>query len=84
MGSLAERECRVFPLSSKKIARAINAASGNRPLVVLANLSLRRLTRVDAEFAARVRRRDWTSGCELRRSHSGGMIACTEPTSRAR
>jgi acetyl-CoA carboxylase carboxyltransferase component len=29
----------LFPLSSKKIARAINAASGNRPLVVLANLS---------------------------------------------
>jgi acetyl/propionyl-CoA carboxylase alpha subunit/acetyl-CoA carboxylase carboxyltransferase component len=29
----------LFPLSSKKIARAINAASGNRPMVVLANLS---------------------------------------------
>ncbi|MCL4810453.1 MAG: hypothetical protein KJ062_22040, partial [Thermoanaerobaculia bacterium] len=29
----------LFPLASKKIARAINAASGNRPLVVLANLS---------------------------------------------
>lgn len=29
----------LFPLSSKKIARAINAASGNRPVVVLANLS---------------------------------------------
>nr|WP_092623529.1 carboxyl transferase domain-containing protein [Jiangella sp. DSM 45060] len=29
----------LFPRSSKKIARAINAASGNRPLVVLANLS---------------------------------------------
>jgi len=29
----------LFPLSSKKLARAINAASGNRPLVVLANLS---------------------------------------------
>jgi acetyl-CoA carboxylase carboxyltransferase component/biotin carboxyl carrier protein len=29
----------LFPLSSKKVARAINAASGNRPLVVLANLS---------------------------------------------
>jgi acetyl-CoA carboxylase carboxyltransferase component len=28
-----------FPRSSKKAARAINAASGNRPLVVLANLS---------------------------------------------
>ncbi len=29
----------LFPFGSKKIARAINAASGNRPLVVLANLS---------------------------------------------
>jgi acetyl-CoA carboxylase carboxyltransferase component len=29
----------LFPASSKKTARAINAASGNRPLVVLANLS---------------------------------------------
>ena len=29
----------LFPLASKKIARAINSASGNRPLVVLANLS---------------------------------------------
>ena len=29
----------LFPLSSKKIARALNAASGNRPVVVLANLS---------------------------------------------
>jgi acetyl/propionyl-CoA carboxylase alpha subunit/acetyl-CoA carboxylase carboxyltransferase component len=29
----------LFPRSSRKTARAINAASGNRPLVVLANLS---------------------------------------------
>jgi acetyl-CoA carboxylase carboxyltransferase component len=29
----------LFPLSSKKVARAIRAASGNRPVVVLANLS---------------------------------------------
>ncbi|ACU75222.1 Carbamoyl-phosphate synthase L chain ATP- binding [Catenulispora acidiphila DSM 44928] len=29
----------LFPQSSKKVARAINGASGNRPLVVLANLS---------------------------------------------
>ena len=29
----------LFPLSSKKVARAINAASGARPVVVLANLS---------------------------------------------
>ncbi|RME76122.1 MAG: hypothetical protein D6785_14110 [Planctomycetota bacterium] len=29
----------LFPQSSKKIARAINSASGNRPVVILANLS---------------------------------------------
>ncbi len=29
----------LFPMSSKKLARAINSASGSRPLVVLANLS---------------------------------------------
>jgi acetyl-CoA carboxylase carboxyltransferase component len=29
----------LFPLSSKKVARAINAASGTRPVVILANLS---------------------------------------------
>jgi acetyl-CoA carboxylase carboxyltransferase component len=29
----------LFPLSSKKVARALNSASGNRPVVVLANLS---------------------------------------------
>jgi acetyl/propionyl-CoA carboxylase alpha subunit/acetyl-CoA carboxylase carboxyltransferase component len=29
----------LFPQSSRKVARAINAASGNRPLVVLANLT---------------------------------------------
>src|SRR4029077_1477360 len=29
----------LFPLAAKKVARAINTASGNRPLVVLANLT---------------------------------------------
>jgi acetyl/propionyl-CoA carboxylase alpha subunit/acetyl-CoA carboxylase carboxyltransferase component len=29
----------LFPLSSKKVARAINAATNNRPVVILANLS---------------------------------------------
>ncbi|MBX7222217.1 MAG: biotin/lipoyl-binding protein [Blastocatellia bacterium] len=29
----------LFPFGSKKVARSVNAASGNRPLVVLANLS---------------------------------------------
>ena len=59
----------LFPKSSKKTARAINAASGNRPLVVLANLSgfdgspesLR-------AAAAGVRRRDRPGGGQLRRA----------------
>ena len=58
----------LFPRSSKKTARAINAASGNRPLVVLANLSgfdgspesLR-------AAAAGVRRGDRPGGGQLRR-----------------
>src|SRR5436309_5546307 len=29
----------LFPQSARKLARAVNAASGNRPVVVLANLS---------------------------------------------
>jgi acetyl-CoA carboxylase carboxyltransferase component len=29
----------LFPMASKKVARGINACSGNRPLVILANLS---------------------------------------------
>src|SRR5436189_6434889 len=29
----------LFPLSSKKVARALNAASGNRPVIILAHLS---------------------------------------------
>jgi acetyl-CoA carboxylase carboxyltransferase component len=29
----------LFPLSSKKVSRALNAASGNRPVVMIANLS---------------------------------------------
>ena len=58
----------LFPRSSKKAARAINAASGNRPLVVLANLSgLRRLAGVDAQPAAGVRRRDRPGDRQLRR-----------------
>ena len=59
----------LFPRSSKKAARAINAASGNRPLVVLANLSgLRRVTGLDAQPPARVRRRDRPGHRQLRRA----------------
>jgi len=38
-GSAAWNAATLFPLSSKKVARALNAASGNRPAVILANLS---------------------------------------------
>ena len=38
-GRISGRAGTLFPLSSKKVARAINAASNNRPVVLLANLS---------------------------------------------
>lgn len=51
----------LFPQSSKKAARAINAASGNRPLVILANLSgfdgsPESLRMVQLEFGAEIGR----------------------------
>ncbi len=51
----------LFPLSSKKIARAINAASGSRPVVVLANLSgfdgsPESLRRLQLEYGAEIGR----------------------------
>ncbi len=51
----------LFPQSSKKIARAINAASGRRPLVVLANLagfdgSPESMRRLQLEYGAEIGR----------------------------
>ncbi len=51
----------LFPMSSKKIARAINSASGNRPVVVLANLSgfdgsPESLRRLQLEYGAEIGR----------------------------
>jgi acetyl-CoA carboxylase carboxyltransferase component len=51
----------LFPKSSKKIARAINAASANRPLVILANLSgfdgsPESMRRVQLEYGAEIGR----------------------------
>ncbi len=51
----------LFPLSSKKVARAINAASGSRPVVVLANLSgfdgsPESLRRLQLEYGAEIGR----------------------------
>ena len=59
----------LFPRSSKKIARAINAAT-RPPAARRAGQprGLRRLARVDARVAARVRRRDRPRGRQLRRA----------------
>jgi len=51
----------LFPMSSKKVARAINAATGNRPLVILANLagfdgSPESMRRRQLEFGAEIGR----------------------------
>jgi acetyl/propionyl-CoA carboxylase alpha subunit/acetyl-CoA carboxylase carboxyltransferase component len=51
----------LFPLSSKKVARAINAASGRRPVVMLANLSgfdgsPESLRRLQLEYGAEIGR----------------------------
>ena len=53
----------LFPQSSKKVARAVNAASGSRPLVVLANLSgfdgsPESLRKLQLEYGAEIGRRD--------------------------
>jgi acetyl-CoA carboxylase carboxyltransferase component len=51
----------LFPASSKKVARAINAASGNRPVVLLANLagfdgSPESMRRLQLEYGAEIAR----------------------------
>jgi len=51
----------LFPLSSKKVARALNAASDNRPAVILANLSgfdgsPESLRRLQLEYGAEIAR----------------------------
>jgi acetyl-CoA carboxylase carboxyltransferase component len=51
----------LYPLSSKKVARAIRSASGNRPVVVLANLSgfdgsPESLRRLQLEYGAEIAR----------------------------
>ena len=51
----------LFPQSSKKVARAINASSGNRPVVVLANLSgfdgsPESLRKIQLEYGAEIAR----------------------------
>ena len=72
------------PLSSKKVARAINAASGRRPVVVLANLSgfdgsPESLRRLQLEYGAEIGRAIVNFDgpfvlCVVSRYHGGAFV----------
>ncbi|GAA3203743.1 carboxyl transferase domain-containing protein [Actinocorallia longicatena] len=74
----------LFPQSSKKVARAINAASGNRPLVVLANLSgfdgsPESMRKLQLEYGAEIGRaivnfRGPIVFCVISRYHGGAFV----------
>ncbi|HEY3506153.1 MAG TPA: carboxyl transferase domain-containing protein [Actinocatenispora sp.] len=74
----------LFPQSSKKAARAINTASGNRPLVVLANLSgfdgsPESMRRLQLEYGAEIGRaivnfRGPIVFCVISRYHGGAFV----------
>jgi acetyl/propionyl-CoA carboxylase alpha subunit/acetyl-CoA carboxylase carboxyltransferase component len=74
----------LFPLSSKKIARAINAASGSRPVVVLANLSgfdgsPESMRRLQLEYGAEIGRAIVNFDgkivfCVISRYHGGAFV----------
>jgi acetyl-CoA carboxylase carboxyltransferase component len=74
----------LFPQSSKKIARAINAASGNRPVVVLANLSgfdgsPESMRRLQLEYGAEIGRavvnfKGPIVFCVISRYHGGAYV----------
>lgn len=74
----------LFPTSSKKIARAINSASNNRPLVVLANLSgfdgsPESMRRLQLEYGAEIGRavvnfRGPMVFCGICRYHGGAYV----------
>jgi acetyl-CoA carboxylase carboxyltransferase component len=74
----------LFPQSSKKLARAINSASGNRPLVVLANLSgfdgsPESMRRLQLEYGAEIGRavvnfRGPIVFCVVSRYHGGAFV----------
>ncbi|MEU4677799.1 carboxyl transferase domain-containing protein [Micromonospora sp. NPDC023737] len=74
----------LFPRSSKKAARAINAASGNRPLVVLANLSgfdgsPESMRKLQLEYGAEIGRaivnfRGPIVFCVISRYHGGAFV----------
>ena len=74
----------LYPMSSKKIARGINAASGNRPVVVLANLSgfdgsPESLRRLQLEYGAEIGRSVVNFAgpmvfCVVSRYHGGAFV----------
>ncbi|MFT4041719.1 MAG: carboxyl transferase domain-containing protein [Gordonia sp. (in: high G+C Gram-positive bacteria)] len=74
----------LFPNSSKKTARAINAASGNRPVVVLANLSgfdgsPESMRKLQLEYGAEIGRaivnfRGPIVFCVISRYHGGAFV----------
>ena len=74
----------LFPLASKKVARAINAASGRRPLVVLANLagfdgSPESMRRLQLEYGAEIGRAivnfdGPVAFCVISRFHGGAFV----------
>jgi acetyl-CoA carboxylase carboxyltransferase component len=74
----------LFPLSSKKVARAINAASNNRPVVVLANLSgfdgsPESMRRLQLEYGAEIGRavvnfKGPVVFCVISRFHGGAYV----------
>jgi acetyl-CoA carboxylase carboxyltransferase component len=74
----------LFPRSSKKAARAINSASGNRPLVVLANLSgfdgsPESMRRLQLEYGAEIGRaivnfQGPIVFCVISRYHGGAFV----------
>jgi acetyl-CoA carboxylase carboxyltransferase component len=74
----------LFPKSSKKMARGINAASGNRPLVILANLSgfdgsPESLRQVQLEYGAEIGRAVVNFDgpivfCVVSRYHGGAFV----------
>ncbi|MEV6303386.1 carboxyl transferase domain-containing protein [Actinoplanes sp. NPDC051861] len=74
----------LFPQSSKKAARAINSASGNRPLVVLANLSgfdgsPESMRKLQLEYGAEIGRaivnfRGPIVFCVISRYHGGAFV----------
>jgi acetyl-CoA carboxylase carboxyltransferase component len=74
----------LFPLSSKKVARAINAASRNRPVVVVANLSgfdgsPESMRKLQLEYGAEIGRavvnfRGPMVFCVISRYHGGAYV----------